>query len=168
MRSAVAPPSSRLVLAAVAAGTLLVATGDTLSAGPPAGATRTQAAPLLAQAAAPSPSPGGAPPEGPHPFTVRDMVRMERLTEPQPSPDGKQVVFSRRAYDWDSNTTTINLWIVGIDGRGLRPLTSAAARDGGAQWSPDGRTIAFVTNRGGSSQIWTIDPTGGEAVQLTR
>jgi dipeptidyl aminopeptidase/acylaminoacyl peptidase len=169
MRSADWLCSHRFRLAAVAAGMLISATGGAVVAGPrPDASPARAAAPLLAQAAAPSPGPAGAPPQGPHPFTVRDMVRMERLTEPQPSPDGRQVVFSRRTYDWDSNKTTINLWIVGIDGRGLRPLTSAAARDGGAQWSPDGRTIAFVSNRGGSSQIWTIDPTGGEAIQLTR
>src|SRR5512140_3170799 len=36
------------------------------------------------------------------------------------------------------------------------------------RWSPDGRTIAFISTRSGSPQVWTIDPNGGEAVQLTR
>src|SRR5262245_24102404 len=89
-----------------------------------------------------------------HPFTVRDLVRLERLSEPRPSPDGRQVVFTRRVYDWDSNAVTTNLWLVGIDGKGLRALTTAASRDNGARWSPDGRTIAFLSNRGGTQQIW--------------
>ena len=100
------------------------------------------------------------------PFTARDMVRMERLGEPQASPDGRRVVFTRRTYDWDTNATRINLWVVGLDGTGLRALTTAAARDTGPQWSPDGKSIAFVSTRGGSSQIWTIDPAGGEPAPL--
>jgi len=125
---------------------------------------------LAATPAAAAPSEGGAVTTGraPQPLTARDLVRMERLADPQPSPDGRQVVFARRTYDWDSNKTTINLWLVGIDGSSLRPLTTAAAKDGGARWSPDGRTIAFVSDRGGSSQVWTIDPAGGEAAPLTR
>jgi dipeptidyl aminopeptidase/acylaminoacyl peptidase len=102
------------------------------------------------------------------PFTPRDLVTMERLADPKPSPDGRQVVFARRTYDWEGNRTTIHLWLVGIDGSAPRPLTTASAKDGGAQWSPDGRTIAFVSDRGGASQVWTIDPAGGEAGQLTR
>ena len=111
---------------------------------------------------------GAAAADAPRAFTARDLVTLERLADPQPSPDGRQVVFARRTYDWDSNKTTINLWIVGIDGSNLHALTTAAAKDGGAHWSPDGRTIAFVSDRGGVSQIWTIDPAGGEAAQLTR
>jgi dipeptidyl aminopeptidase/acylaminoacyl peptidase len=144
-------PHLALALAALVA---LAGTGALLAANP----TATAAPEGGADAAA----------RGPQPITARDLVRMERLADPQPSPDGRQVVFARRSYDWDANKTAINLWLVGIDGSSLRPLTTAAARDGGARWSPDGRTIAFVSDRGGASQIWTIDPAGGEAAPLTR
>ena len=100
-----------------------------------------------------------------HPFSVRDMVAMERLGDPQPSPDGAWVVFTRRTWDEELNKTFINLWLVSIDGREMRRLTSAQAQDTGPRWSPDGRTIAFISNRSGSSQIWTISPSGGEAAQ---
>ncbi len=105
--------------------------------------------------------------EGRHPFSVRDMVAMERLAAPQPSPDGGQVVFTRRVYDAETNKNVTNLWIVSIDGGEPRRLTSARASDTSPRWSPNGRTIAFVSDRGGSSQVWTIDPSGGEARQLT-
>jgi dipeptidyl aminopeptidase/acylaminoacyl peptidase len=100
-----------------------------------------------------------------HPFSVHDMVAMERLGDPQPSPDGSWVVFTRRAWDKAANRTSINLWLVSTDGRQMRRLTSAQAQDTGPRWSPDGRTIAFISNRSGSSQIWTISPSGGEAAQ---
>ena len=105
--------------------------------------------------------------EARHPFSVRDMVAMERLASPQPSPDGGRVVFTRRVYDAESNKNFTNLWIVPIDGGEPRRLTSARASDTAPRWSPDGRTIAFISDRGGSSQVWTIDTAGGEARQVT-
>jgi len=105
--------------------------------------------------------------EARHPFSVRDMIAMERLASPQPSPDGGRVVFTRRVYDAEANKNFTNLWIVPIDGGEPRRLTSARASDTAPRWSPDGRTIAFVSDRGGSSQVWTIDTAGGEARQVT-
>jgi dipeptidyl aminopeptidase/acylaminoacyl peptidase len=105
--------------------------------------------------------------EARHPFSVRDMIAMERLAGPQPSPDGRQVVFTRRVYDSAANKNSTSLWIVGLDGGEPRRLTSAKANDTSPRWSPDGRTVAFVSDRSGSSQIWMIDPAGGEARQAT-
>jgi dipeptidyl aminopeptidase/acylaminoacyl peptidase len=103
-----------------------------------------------------------------HPFSVHDMVAMERLGEPKPSPDGRWVVFTRRAWDEAANKNTTNLWIAAVDGSGLRQLTTARhAADSSPSWAPDSKTIAFVSNRGGSSQIWTIALDGGEAAPLT-
>ena len=102
-----------------------------------------------------------------HPFSVHDMVTMERLGSPQPSPDGRWIVFTRRTYDWESDRTATNLWVVSIEGGQPRRLTASRAHDTGPRWSPDGKTIAFISNRGGSSQIWTIAPGGGEATQRT-
>jgi dipeptidyl aminopeptidase/acylaminoacyl peptidase len=105
----------------------------------------------------------------PHPFSVYDMVTMERLGEPRPSPDGQWVVFTRRAWDPEANKATTNLWLVSIDGKTTRQLTSAKQiADTGPIWSSDGRTIAFVSNRSGSSQIWTIRVDGGEPRQLSK
>ena len=112
---------------------------------------------------------GGAPAlTASHAFSVRDLVAVERLGEPQPSPDGKWIVFTRRAHDWDAKSTSIRLWLVPVDGKAPRPLTAAKAMDTSPLWSPDGRSIAFLSDRGGASQVHTIDPTGGEAAQLTR
>jgi len=105
----------------------------------------------------------------PHPFSVHDMVRMERLGDPKSSPDGKWVVFTRQTWDPEADKTTTNLWLVSIDGAVLRQLTSARhMADTSPVWSPDGQTVAFVSNRSGSQQIWTIRTDGGEARQLTQ
>src|SRR5206468_12658191 len=90
-------------------------------------------------------------------FGVHDMIRMQRVGEPHPSPDGQWVVFTVRSWDAESNKTTTNLWLVSIDGSKLRQLTSAKGQaDTSPTWSPDNRTIAFVSGRSGSRQIWTI------------
>ena len=102
-----------------------------------------------------------------HPFSVRDMVAMERLASPQSSPDGGRVVFTRRVYDPGANKNSTSLWIVSIDGGVPRRLTSASAADTSPRWSPDGSSIAFISDRSGSSQVWAIDPSGGEARRLT-
>ena len=121
----------------------------------------------LAAAALAAPSLPAAADEARHPFSVRDMIAMERLAGPQPSPDGRQVVFTRRVYDPNANKSFTNLWVVPIEGGEPRRLTSAKASDTSPRWSPDGRTIAFVSDRSGSMQVWMIDPAGGEARQAT-
>lgn len=116
---------------------------------------------LLATAAAPALAES-------HPFSVHDLVAMERLGDPAPSPDGRWIVFSVRRWDAESNEVSRNLWLMGVDGRGIRRLTTAqGTSDDAPAWMPDSRTVAFLSTRGGSSQVWTIRIDGGEAAPLT-
>ncbi|NTV03525.1 S9 family peptidase, partial [bacterium] len=104
----------------------------------------------------------------PHPFSVHDMLAMQRLSDPRVSPDGTQVLFTLRTTDLEANRGRTDLWLVALDGK-TEPLrlTADPAADFNGRWLPDGR-IAFLSTRSESSQIWTIDPRGGEAVQVTR
>ncbi|MFL6244926.1 MAG: LpqB family beta-propeller domain-containing protein [Thermoanaerobaculia bacterium] len=102
-----------------------------------------------------------------HPFSVHDMLAMDRISDPQVSPDGKTIVFVVRVTDLAANRGLNDLWLVGTDGTGLRRLTSHSATDVNPRWSPDGKTIYFLSTRSGSSQIWQIAFGGGEATQLT-
>ena len=109
-----------------------------------------------------------AQPPQPHPFTVHDMLQMDRLGAPYPSPDGQWIAFTVRSWDAASNQTTTNLWLASTDGATLRQLTTTQGKSNfSPAWSPDSRTLAFVSNRSGSQQIWTISLEGGEARQLT-
>jgi dipeptidyl aminopeptidase/acylaminoacyl peptidase len=108
-----------------------------------------------------------APAEPPHPFTVHDLVALDRLSEPAISPDGSRVVFTLRTTDLEANRGRTDLWLVGADGGGLRRLTSDPANDGGAVWAPDGRAVYFVSGRSGSDQVWRLQLDGGEANQVT-
>ncbi len=117
---------------------------------------------LLAALAAAGSAPVAA--ESPHPFTVHDLLAMERISEPQASPDGSRILFTLRTTDLEANRGRTDLWLVGADGSGLRRLTEDPASDGGGRWAPDGRTIYFLSTRSGSSQVWKLDADGPPGV----
>ncbi len=103
-----------------------------------------------------------------HPFSVHDMLAMDRISDPQVSPDGKQVVFVLRVTDLEANKGRTDLWLVNVNGSGLSRLTSHPAADNNPRWSPDGKFIYFLSTRSDSSQVWRISVAGGEAEQITR
>ncbi|HET6348476.1 MAG TPA: S9 family peptidase [Candidatus Krumholzibacteria bacterium] len=102
-----------------------------------------------------------------HAFNVKDMWEMQRISDPQVSPDGKWVLFTLRTTDFEANKGRTDVWMIGSDGNGLRQVTDNPAGDSGARWSPDGKWIYFTSTRSGSSQVWKVPVAGGEAVQVT-
>ncbi len=102
-----------------------------------------------------------------HPFSVHDMLRMDRLGDPQVAPDGDWVVFVRRKTDLQANKGRSDLWMVHSESKELRRLTSHKADDFNPRWSPDAKGIYFLSTRSGSSQVWRISTVGGEATQVS-
>ncbi len=102
-----------------------------------------------------------------HPFSVHDMLSMDRISDPQVSPGKSRIVFVRRTTDLEANRGRTDLWLVNLDGLGMRRLTSHEAGDWNPRWSPDGKTIWFLSTRSGTSQVWRIPADGGEAEQFT-
>ncbi len=103
-----------------------------------------------------------------HPFSVHDMLAMDRVSSPQLSPDGARVAFLVAHTDLEHNCRHRDLWLVGSDGAGLRRLTAADAEDADPRWSADGRWVYFLSARSGSAQVWRIAADGGEAEPVTR
>jgi dipeptidyl aminopeptidase/acylaminoacyl peptidase len=102
-----------------------------------------------------------------HPFSVRDMVAMDRISEPRVSPDGKSVVFTVRVTDLEANRGRKDLWLGSTAGGAARRLTSHEADDSQAAWAPDGRSLYFVSTRTGSAQVFRLSLEGGEAQPVT-
>jgi len=102
------------------------------------------------------------------PFSIHDMLAMDRIGDWQVSPDGRLAVFALSVTDLDANRRRSRLWLVGTDGAALRPLTSHPAGDAHPRWSPDGKSVLFLTSRSGSNQVWRIAVDGGEAEQVTQ
>ena len=109
-----------------------------------------------------------APAAATHPFSVQDMLAMDRVSDPRVSPDGRQVAFVLSRTDLEHNRRRTDLWLVGADGSGLRRLTSHEAGDSDPRWSADGLSVWFLSSRSGSTQVWRIPVGGGEAEQATR
>jgi dipeptidyl aminopeptidase/acylaminoacyl peptidase len=130
------------------------------------------AGPLLAapdRPAAADPTGGGS--GGTHPFTVHDLVAMDRIGEPAVAPDGGRVAFVVRSTDLAANRGRKDLWLVELGPTGAsapRRLTTHEADDSGPRWSPDGAWIYFLSKRSGSSQAWRLPANGGEAEPVTR
>jgi len=102
-----------------------------------------------------------------HPFSIHDMLAMDRIGDPQLSPDGKQIVFVRRVTDLEANRGRSDLWLAAPDGSNLRRLTSHPAGEHNPRWAPDGKSVWFVSSREESSQVWRIPVDGGEAQQVS-
>jgi Tol biopolymer transport system component len=103
-----------------------------------------------------------APVAATHPFSVHDLLAMDRVSDPRVSPDGKQVVFVLSRTDLEHNRRRTDLWLVGADGGGLRRLTSHEAGDSDPRWSADGRSVWFLSSRSGSSQVCASRPMGAK------
>jgi dipeptidyl aminopeptidase/acylaminoacyl peptidase len=108
-----------------------------------------------------------APAQALKPLTFEDFIKIQRVTDPQPSPDGKWIVFVVTVMDMEANRGNSDIWIVPTAGGEPRRLTSAPGTDNNPRWSPDGKVLAFVSTRSGAPQIWMIAPEGGEARQMT-
>ncbi len=80
---------------------------------------------------------------------------------PDPSPDGEWLAY----YSLGKQQA---IFIIGTDGAGMRQLTDDAFKDREPRWSPDGKRIAFTSDRSGTSQIWAIDRDGSGLQQLTQ
>ena len=112
---------------------------------------------------------GTAPAEPGVPFSIQDLVRLERISDVAAAPDGKRVVYTLRSTDMDANKGRTSVWILDLAKRGAAPqrLIDGGDNSNSAEWSKDGRFVYFLSNRSGSTQVWRATA-GGEATQVTK
>jgi dipeptidyl aminopeptidase/acylaminoacyl peptidase len=97
-------------------------------------------------------------------FTPERYLELERASSPVVSPDGKTIVFTRRAVDRTADRWTSAIWAMDADGGHLRPVTAGRA----PQWSPDGDRIAYLATHDDSTQLFVHFMDGNRGtVQLT-
>jgi dipeptidyl aminopeptidase/acylaminoacyl peptidase len=99
--------------------------------------------------------------------TIEQTLSMKQVSGAEISPDGRFVAYVVRQTNWQENEFTQQIWIAQTATDELYQLTSGKKSSNTPQWSPDSRRLAFVSDRDGKRQIYTIAPGGGEAVQLT-
>jgi dipeptidyl aminopeptidase/acylaminoacyl peptidase len=101
-------------------------------------------------------------------LTIDDLLGVKSVSDPQVSPDGKSVVFVMSELDRSTEKSNSDLYLIPVGGGEPRRLTTSPGADNHPRWSPDGKTIAFNSTRGGSMQVWLLPVDGGEAVPLTK
>ena len=95
------------------------------------------------------------------------FMEMESVSSPAISPDGRQIVFTRTWVDKMKDQYRSNLWIVEADGSRVRELTAGSYTDSAPVWSPDGKRIAFLSDRDGTTQLHVMWADTKEIAQLT-
>jgi len=96
-------------------------------------------------------------------FTPKDLLRETFLTHLDVAPDGSSVVYGRRTIEGGAYKT--RLWRVAMDGGRAEQITTGDS-DSRPRFSPDGKTLGFLSGRSGKSQPWLLPLAGGEPQQL--
>jgi dipeptidyl aminopeptidase/acylaminoacyl peptidase len=100
------------------------------------------------------------------PPSIDDLLNLKRVGSPSIAPDGRRIAYTLRETNWDDNEFETEIWIASA-GSEPRRLTSARKSSSQPAWSPDGKWLAFVSDRDGKRQIYRIAIDGGEAERLT-
>ena len=100
-------------------------------------------------------------------FTIADLYRIRSVDDPRFSPDGKRIAFIVSEDSLSAGKTHSAVYVMDASGGGERRLTDNRSRDTHPRWAPDGKSILFLSTRGGQSEAWTVPLAEGEPEQLT-
>ena len=101
-----------------------------------------------------------------HAMTFDDLIKLHRPGGATISRDGKWIAYTLSTPDLDANRSVSNIWLVSAAGGEPTQMTEGG-RDNSPAWSPDGKTLAFLSARDGSSEVYLLSMEGGEARKLT-
>jgi dipeptidyl aminopeptidase/acylaminoacyl peptidase len=99
--------------------------------------------------------------------TVDQSLSLKSAGNARISPDGRFVAYQVQETNWEENAFETEIWIVGVTTGERYQLTNGKKSSFAPQWSPDGKRLAFISDRDGKRQLYIIAPGGGEALQLT-
>ena len=103
--------------------------------------------------------------QGVHPFNVRDLVMMERVGDPQLSPDGQYAAFDVRRTDYAANKGIHAIYLM-KPGAGDKPV-KVADHASTPRWSANGRSLYFMRSVNGVSQLWRVNLGKGDELALS-
>ena len=104
------------------------------------------------------------------PFTAKQLVMLDRASEPRLSPDGRSLAYTLRETDLEGNRGLKSVWRLDLADPAAAPrrLTASGSNAWSPRWSPDGGTLYFLSDRSGSGQVWSLAGGLGEARPVTR
>ncbi len=99
-------------------------------------------------------------------FAPADVFAIQQAADPQISPDGTRIVYTRLTGDIMTDSDRASLWLVDVASGEQQPLLPDGARQ--PRWSPDGKRIAYVgKDSGGKPQIFMLWPESGRTAPVT-
>ena len=101
-------------------------------------------------------------------MTPEALWAMGRIGGLNVSPDGKRVVYTVAYYSVPQNKSNREVFVMNADGTDNKQITRNAFQESNAVWIKGGTKIAFLSNEGGSSQLWEMNPDGSERKQLSQ
>src|SRR5574337_912592 len=101
----------------------------------------------------------------PHPFNAHDLVMMDRVGDPQLSPDNSTAAFTVRETDFAANKGITSVWVLPLNKPDAQPQKIMVGN--GPRWSPDGKTLYFLSDKSGSTQLWSVLAAGGAPQQAS-
>jgi dipeptidyl aminopeptidase/acylaminoacyl peptidase len=106
----------------------------------------------------------------PHPFDAHDLVMMDRVSDPQISPDGTHVAYQVRETDYAANKGATGIWLLDLAAKNAQPvrLTDKAVNANSPRWSSDSKRLYYLAKGGDAMQLWQQSvATGSKPVQAT-
>jgi dipeptidyl aminopeptidase/acylaminoacyl peptidase len=104
----------------------------------------------------------------PRPITIDDYFKIHPVHDPQLSPDAKWLLYTVTTAQLKEDKNEDRIWTISTAGGDAAPLTAEGVSSTHPRWSPDGRFIAFLSERAESkAQVWLLNRQGGEAQRLT-
>jgi len=95
-------------------------------------------------------------------------ISLKTVGSPIISPDGKTIVYTQNSTDWANNTYDTELWMIREGSEPIQLTRTAKSSSSMADFTPDGKYVSFIANRGDKAQLYLISILGGEAIQVTR
>jgi dipeptidyl aminopeptidase/acylaminoacyl peptidase len=103
-----------------------------------------------------------------HAVTIDDLFRIREVSDPQVSLDGQVIAYTVRSSSLREDKTEERIWTVPTAGGEPTPMTSENVSSSHPRWSPDGKYLAFLSERNeGKAQVWLLNRNGGEGQRLT-
>ena len=101
-------------------------------------------------------------------MTIDDLITAVRIADPQLSPDGRTVVFTRTTTNLKDGKRNTDIWRVAADGSSApNELIGGEKSESTPRWSPDGKRLVFISSRDGAPQVYVADAEGHDVRKIT-
>lgn len=100
-------------------------------------------------------------------ITFEDYIALKSVSDPQLSPDGKWVAYTVSTPSLQDNRNIARVWLAEVATGRSRQITNGPGSDRQPRWSPDGKTLAFVSTRDSGAQVWVVPMGGGDTHKVS-